>query len=318
MSHLPLLTAQTYYVDLDLTTANGGRRAQLKKKKLDVQPEDEGEAGDVGSNAEEAGRLSETPASANAQAGNESRRIAAAVPDTPNPEEPPIDVAGRASDIQILDVHGLHPIVSYQNQIYHCTWSDVVGTTMFFSRAEGGREGEDLVSTDDFHLINTSRIKLIGQKARLTGKAGGKRRRQAEEDSSEPVRPHLDYDEARRGLNGKSLGEIRTSNSKTNADIKRQAVFLETLMDVKRAKGESDNVRTVFSQRKGTSRTTEGQNHEAKRPRPHHAIAEEIEELNRKVVRGDAAALIRLQDIYSSMENDAGTHPLSATNSTGG
>ena len=265
--------------------------------------------------------MSETPASANAQAENDGIDIDAAIQNTPDAAQTPTGNAAQANDIQILDVHGANPMVSYQNQIYHCTWSDMVGTIMFFSKGDAGSEGEDLLSTDDFHLINTSRIKLIGQKARLTAKPGRKRQRQVEEDASDVILAHVDHDESTPMVGGESLGEIRTTNPKTNADIKRQAAFLEKLMDIKRAKGESDSVRTVFGQRKGTNQIITPRNFEAKRSRPNHAnpsITEEIDELNRKVVRGDATALIRLQDIYSSMEDDAVTHSLSTTHSTGG
>ncbi len=104
-----------------------------------------------------------------------------------------------------------------------------------------------------------------------------------------------------------------------NADIKRQAAFLEKLMDVKRAKGESDNVRTVFSQRKST-KIIQPRDIETGGTRPREefpSVSAEIEELNRRVVRGDATALMRLQDIYSTMEEDLQKIPLSSPNSNG-
>jgi hypothetical protein len=183
----------------------------------------------------------------------------------------------------------------------------MIGTAMFFSKSEAGTEEEVLMSTNDFRLVNTSRIKLIGQKAKLAGKPGRKRPRQAEDDSVDAILSDGVDDDGIAMMSGKSLGEIRTSNSKVNADIKRQAAFLEKLMDVKRAKGETDNVRTVFSQRKGSTKIIQPRNAETGGPRRRQvfpSIAKEIEELNRRVVRGDATALMRLQDIYSSMEDD--------------
>ncbi len=178
---------------------------------------------------------------------------------------------------------------------------------MFFSKAEAGPEDEALMSTDNFRLVNTSRIKLIGQKAKLATKPGRKRPRQAEEE----IRHDSSAEEADGDtslMDGKSLGKIRTGNPKVNAAIKRQAAFLEKLMDVKRAKGESDNVRTVFSQKKGSSKIIQTREMEAGRSRQRQdfpSVAQEIKELNRRVVRGDATALVRLQDIYSSMEDEA-------------
>jgi TFIIIC subunit triple barrel domain len=277
----------------------------LKKKKLDAQPANDEE---VASTPDEARPSSETPASAVAQDENEGADFDDAAQDDPDAAQALAANVSQATDIQILDLHCQNPVISYQNQIYHCTWSDLVGTAMFFSKTEGSDEDGDLLSTDEFHLINTSRIKLIGQKAKLTAKPSSKRRRQVEEDSSEAILVDVEHDEAEPVGKGKSLGEIRTANPKTNADIKRQAAFLENLMDVKRAKGESDNVRTVFSQRKPNSQIIPPRSAAAKRSRrsqEYPSITAEIEELNRKVVRGDAGALMRLQDIYSSMQDGA-------------
>jgi TFIIIC subunit triple barrel domain len=216
--------------------------------------------------------------------------------------------ASRPNDIQILDLHGQNPVISYQNQIYHCTWSDLIGTAMYFTKAEAGVEEEAVLSTSDVHLINTSRVKLIGQKAKLVGKPRRKRRRQVEEDSSEAILAEDIHDQDLSVVTGKSLGEIRTSNPKINADIKRQAKFLEKLMDVKRARGESDNVRTVFSRKSGRPRIIqprEIEDEEVRRRSEFPSTANEIEELNRRVVRGDANALGRLQDIYASIEDHA-------------
>ena len=217
------------------------------------------------------------------------------------------------SNIQILDLHGQHPIISYHGQIYRCTWSDLIGTAMFFSKAEPSMNQDVLMSTDDFHLINTSRIKLIGQKAKLTGKTGRKRRREIDDELQEDVEGDVVQDEDTSPGRGKSLGNICTFNPKTNADIKRQAAFLEKLMDIKRAKGESDYVRTVFTQSKQTKiiqpRDDKMRESRQRQDFPSMEMEKEIEELNRKVVRGDATALMRLQDIYSGIEDDAQSIP---------
>jgi hypothetical protein len=215
------------------------------------------------------------------------------------------------NNIQILDLHGEHPVISYQGQIYRCTWSDLIGTAMFFTKAEPSINQDALVSTNDFHLINTSRIKLIGQKAKLTGKAGRKRQREVDDESPEAFQADIVQDEDTSPGRGKSLGNICTFNPKTNADIKRQAAFLEKLMDIKRAKGESDYVRTVFSQSKQTKiiQPRDDETGETRRRRDFPSMEKEIEELNRKVVRGDATALMRLQHIYSGIDDDAQSIP---------
>jgi hypothetical protein len=231
--------------------------------------------------------------------------------DSPKDIHEPSSSEFLGNNIQILDLHGQHPVISYQSQIYRCTWSDLIGTAMFFSRAGPGIDQEALMSTDDFHLINTSRIKLIGQKAKLTGKAGRKRQRQVDDESPEAVHADNVQEEDTSQIRGKSLGTIRTFNPKINADIKRQAAFLEKLMDIKRAKGESDNIRTVFSQNKRTKiiQPRDTEMGESRRRQEFPSMETKIEELNRRVVRGDATALMRLQDIYSSIEDDTQSNP---------
>ena len=277
----------------------------MKKKKLDAQPASDEP---VTSTPEETRPLSESPAGAVTQVENDRLDVNEAAQDDPDDAQAVATNASQPNDLQILDLHCQNPVISYQNQIYYCTWSDLVGTAMFFSKTEGGEEDGDLLSTDGFHLVNISRIKLIGQKTKLSAKPSKKRQRQAEEDSPDSTLAGVDHDEAESVENGKSLGEIRTANPKTNVDIKRQAAFLESLMDVKRAKGESDNVRTVFTQRKASTQIIQPRGVGPKRShrnQEYPSITVEIEELNRKVVRGDATALLRLQDIYSSMQDDA-------------
>jgi hypothetical protein len=66
-------------------------------------------------------------------------------------------------------------------------------------------------------------------------------------------------------------------------------------MDAKRAKGQTDNVRTVYK----PSKAPRGETGSGPTVGGEQALSQEIEDLNRKVVRGDADALRRLQIIYS-------------------
>lgn len=294
------IETETFYVDLDLSSANGGSKAPLTKRTLDLQPANVGEQ--VLECEQTPGMSGQAEDDAAVDSGT-ARGRPKAVTGTPG-------TTSQANEFQILELHGQNPVVSYQNQIYHCTWSDMIGTAMFFTNADAIPKEEASLTTGGFQLINTSRIKLIGQKAKLTERTGGKRRRPAGEDAQDTTSAGIVQDGDTAETNGKRLGEIRTGNAKANADIKRQAAFLERLMDVKRAKGESDNVRIVFGQGKCSSRMIRSRGAGAEAGRPARtqvfpSLAKEIEQLNRMVVRGDATALMRLQDIYSSMQNDA-------------
>jgi hypothetical protein len=190
-------------------------------------------------------------------------------------------------EIQILELQSFNPVISYQNEIYSCTWSDMIGTNMFFSERDEEPEADPLLSTEEYDLLGTSRIKLIGRKAKLTDKPG---RKGAYRNTANELQ-----DESMDLTSGKSLGALRSSNPVVNRELKKQAKFLEKLMDAKRAKGQTDNVRTVYK----PSRAPRGGSGSTSTAQMGQASSQEIQELNRRVVRGDADALKRLQIIYS-------------------
>ena len=177
---------------------------------------------------------------------------------------------GAASNsVQILDFESPNPIVSYQNEVYSCTWSDMIGTNMFFTpQTDPWSESEEPVK-----LLGMSRVRLIGHKAKVTAK----------QDPNATDKTFM-FKGTRAAPN----------NSHSNNALKRQGNFLERLMDAKKAKGDSDLVRTIIPD-------------QSRRPTPLASISDpeasahrqEIDQLNRLVVRGDANALARLEDIYN-------------------
>ena len=218
----------------------------------------------------------------------------------PNISKPYDEGSNSSNDIQILELHSQNPIVSYQNQTYSCAWSEMIGTNMFFAEHSEEPCIAPLRSTNHYDLLSISRIKLTGQRAKVTNKPGAKRKRATGDDGLEPDT----LDEESDPTPGKSLGNLRFANATINADLKKQAKFLEKFMDVKRAKGETDNVRTVFRNTVTSRNATRGpQNKSGTQAK--QDMAKEIEELNRRVVRGDADALARLQKIYSGIDGEA-------------
>jgi predicted transcriptional regulator len=65
------------------------------------------------------------------------------------------------------------------------------------------------------------------------------------------------------------------------------------MMDLKRQRGERDIVRAYVDEQSASIANAEA----------HGAIREEMDELNRRVIKGDAEALARLQEIYSRIES---------------
>lgn len=234
-----------------------------------------------------------TPALAGTETGDATPRTAT------GDAQPHTRVAARGglteapqpgSEIQILELESYNPVISFQNEVYSCAWSDMVGTNMFFAEHGEVTEIDPLRSTEEYDLLGTSRVKLIGRKAKLTNKPG---RKGGYENTANDVE-----DEEKDARPGKGFGSLRSSNPVVNKERRKQAKFLENLMDAKRAKGQTDNVRTVYS----TSRVPRGEIGSTFPLEGGQASSQEIEELNRRVVRGDAAALRRLQMIYSERD----------------
>ncbi|KAK5079164.1 hypothetical protein LTR64_002416 [Lithohypha guttulata] len=183
------------------------------------------------------------------------------------------DTMSRQHTLQVLDLHTANPIVSYQGQIFSCKWTDMMGTTMFFSQDQDTPLSEPLLSTSDFDMIGTSRIKLVGTAAKVTPAP----QTSQENNKANVPRP------------GQSLGTIRRTNAKLNADLRKQASFLEQLMKIKKNRGESDNVLVAVSDKMSVA----GQIASTASVQP-----EEIKELNRKAVRGDGEAFRKLEKMY--------------------
>ncbi|KAK5050633.1 hypothetical protein LTR84_003915 [Exophiala bonariae] len=184
---------------------------------------------------------------------------------------------------QALGLHSTNPIISYQDQVYSCTWVDMIGTNMFFTQPGASEDIQPALSTDDCDLLGVSTIKLLGHRTIM--KKNPKKRARAEDDEE----GHLA---------GRSLGELTHNSAAKNVQIKNQATFLEKLMDIKSQRGHQDMVRTYVDEKTAAKES----------PQFSQAQSIEIDELNRRVVRGDGAALERLQKIYSQLEEDDGDH----------
>ena len=311
---------QTFYVDLDLSSLNGVIRPKHHPRKhlRPARPSSKTATPTKHSPTPQVDPPTPVPDIMNA----EDDPSTPAVREADSPYSTPAAVADSPSlkpsdrrEIQILELHSHNPVISYENEVYSCSWSDMIGTNMFFSKHQDDSNIAPLRSTEDYDLLGTSRIKLIGRKATALNKTrarGSRRALVAGENLSEFLQ-----DAEPEKVDGSSLGSLHFSNPSRNRDLKRQAAFLENLMNVKRAKGQTDNVRTVFNPRAASlQQKSKGHNGTPGDHRPDSGEKEteelntvggpqpesnekEIEELNRKVVKGDADALKRLQKIYA-------------------
>ena len=209
---------------------------------------------------------------------------AASDPPTPNRQN---DLP--ASRLQILDIATGNPIMLYEDQLYSCSWTDMIGTNMFFTQPSGNQHGASLQSNADFDLTGTSRIKLVGRRASMVPKPVVRKRKHLAEDSAQ-----VDGD-APSPLDRTSFPGFSASNWRKNIERKNQANFLDRLMQAKRARGETDIV-TVLSDSKTNTIY-----------RPTTDLPDElrlrIKNLNDRVVKGDARAVTSLKEIHSQLDD---------------
>ena len=177
--------------------------------------------------------------------------------------------------LQMLDLNTANPIVAYNDHVYDCSWTDMVGTNMFFDMPHGTSSTRPWLSDKDLTLTGTSRIKLVGHRARLS-KADSQKRKHSDmgEDPS---------------INGRGLPGFKSGNAQNNIDTKKQADFLERLMDAKKRRDEKDLVTVVPASIK--SRHPNAATSDVSR--------DKIDALNRRILRDDIDALSELQAISS-------------------
>jgi hypothetical protein len=201
------------------------------------------------------------------------------------PQEMPAPVAETDQDIflpfssrvQILDLNSTNPIVSYQGQVFGCTWSDTVGTNMFFTHPGMTENAEPLKTTDTYDLIALSRIKLVAHRARLTEK--GPKQTETTGDFIDP-----------RTIDGNN--SLPVERNPTNRAREDQAAFLEKLMEIKRRRGPADAVATNVDAEVASPA-------QQKTPASHR---EESQAFNEEETMGDASALARPPIVYSQPE----------------
>jgi hypothetical protein len=188
---------QTFYVSLDLTSCNG----PLKRPR----------------------RRSATP-SASSENLDEPRPRDGPVLNT----DPNLQIDPRLfpqEKVQIMDLHSANPVVSYQSQIFSCSWMDLLGSDLVFSFPDQHADAPVLRKDQNADLISASRVKILGQKANLISASAG------------VERTFVQRNQQQQQLAAEDASTLPPSP---------QGRFLQRLIDAKRAKGETDTVRTVF------------------------------------------------------------------------
>ncbi|KIX98417.1 uncharacterized protein Z520_05718 [Fonsecaea multimorphosa CBS 102226] len=281
---------ETFFVDIDLSSLNSNIKSNpsappkpvtpAKRKRPNSSPPTPGPGPD------EPGAGAEAADSAAAGEGRGSTQEPQELHETPSQNGEDIGEDADAhlpspSRVQILDLATVNPIISYQGQVYSCMWADMVGTNMFFTHPGMLDAAEVLRSTDDYDLIGVSRIKLVGHTAKMLKK---------EKPTKEARTDDQLVSNGQAGVSGE-VSEARHGQDQT----KKQASFLEKLIQVKRQRGESDIVRTFVDEKTAALNVA----------RVHESHRDEIQDLNVQVLGGNPDALVRLQQIYSQSDGKA-------------
>ncbi|OJD10551.1 hypothetical protein AJ78_08471 [Emergomyces pasteurianus Ep9510] len=272
---------ETFYLNLDLTTCNGPIRAPRKR------------ATPTPTTTTPTTSL-DSPHGAPLNAGEDQQHTNGNVDSDPDNQDQDQDQGQNQDQVQIMDLHSENPIISYRNQIFSCSWVDLVGTEMTFSMPEERSTLPRLRQHQDYDLISANRVKILGQKANLIPGTSGIPKANINNNPRATPAPGPTPSDG-------DAAAAETLPAAPLAPPTNQAFFLERLMNAKRAKGESDVVRTSFSQKRN-------QNFEAKLrgwARTGEQMAE-LELLNRRVLQGDANALRELEDIYARAEGSLG------------
>lgn len=227
--------------------------------------------------------------------------------------EGPPTTTPTSDRIQVLGLHTTNPIVSYQNQIFSCSWADLIGTELLFTHPEHGgitsiphqhRHHHPLRRDKNFDLIAANSVKVLGRRANLISSSGAGPGPASQENSTNTTA-------LLSGLHSTEEAETQAQAQAAAAPPPQdfphkpttqtnQARFLERLMNLKQAQGETDTVRTVFN----LKRDQNLENRLRGWARTEEQMAE-IQRLNRAVLRGDADALIALQNIYAQVERSS-------------
>ncbi|KAL8732331.1 MAG: hypothetical protein Q9181_003988 [Wetmoreana brouardii] len=164
------------------------------------------------------------------------------------------------SRVQILDFHTQNPLISYNSQIYSCTWGSTIGTDIVLaspsSLAEIPSAVTPLHTSPDVTVLGTSCVKLTARPVTITPRTNAPPSQDQATDSSRPTIP-LD--------------------ASANNTKRKQASFLESLMMIKAAKGETDEV-TVHAQKVNQGNGWRAQNRMKQKLAEEMAAAAEAEE----------------------------------------
>ncbi|CAG7920771.1 unnamed protein product [Penicillium olsonii] len=260
---------ETFYLNLDLTSHHGAVRPPRRRKShaasIDTSQITQGNGS--------SGRPSEAfaPIESTERGGLSNERI------------------------QVLGLHTCNPIVSYQNQMFSCSWADQIGTELVFSKPNAvpdpANKVEPLHRGPSFELVAANSVKILGRKAHITSSSG--QRWALNTEVGTPAANHT---------------SDATSQEPAQAGVPRrpiapshQAHFLNRLQDLKASRGESDTVRMVTGGRRGGNGADNLDRLQGWARTEAHLT--EIRRLHERAARGDVEAQVALDLLIAGLQS---------------
>ncbi|KAL8930449.1 MAG: hypothetical protein Q9208_000633 [Pyrenodesmia sp. 3 TL-2023] len=243
-------SVQSFYVTLDVSSASHQTRVPKKaaaplSREVVPAPEDQQQNGNI---HEETSPIDPALQDPTAPPNGHNGPLPAPA-DPPDPQE----------RIQILDLHTHNPLISYNNRIYTCTWGSTLGTDIFLaspssiSAITSQTTIRPLLNLSELSVLGTSCINLTARAATIVPKADNPQPQQTPPAPVSELPPVTHPTFAPTATNGNDLTiptnplpkpaplKIPLNDSAPNSR-RKQASFLESLMAIKTAKGETDQV----------------------------------------------------------------------------
>ncbi|KAJ5291168.1 hypothetical protein N7478_000419 [Penicillium angulare] len=268
---------ESFYINLDLTSANGPIRPPRQRNGDTIQEE----------------QTIEDPSQDGPDENPDGENFA--------PLES-TETDAPSERIQVLGLHTCNPIVSYYNHIFSCSWADQIGTELVFTHPDTIPDPDHTVLTPlregpAFELLAANSVKIMGRKATIVSSSN----------------PGLVSDNAN-DLNSISTDTTPVpSQGPTSGRVAgrpepatHQANFINRLQSLKNAKGQSDTVRRSVNTRRGVNYT----DRLAAWARTEAQMAH-VSELSRRAASGDEAALALLEKMIRDYDKSEGTQSAS-------
>lgn len=161
---------------------------------------------------------------------------AAAAPETQRPQP---------DRLQLIDLHGDNPVLSFDNSLFTCQWATDVGTSLYLTPPQPDTDPEHppLRSTPSFNLLGTSFARLVAIPATITPRAAPPNEYQAPPPLPNPQLYTTQEGDIIKHADSGAL-EIQLPSTASASKV-AQARFLERLSAIKASRGDKDIVPTA-------------------------------------------------------------------------